>query len=178
MITTNPTMRDNILLVDHLLVVQLQGSEVLPCLRELALLHALAHEPEESKKWGRGVELTWVVEPKLTKSTEVQINSPVNESPLGIHQVKLVVKSEMIEVGYQMIFEFKKRLKYLNLLNHLEHFRPQDSIKHINQKVKTLVPPCPSLHDRRGVGEAANRPGGQWTCINYSSVFWKNYFNS
>ena len=41
---------DNILLVDHLLVVQLQGSEVLPCLRELALLHALAHEPEESKK--------------------------------------------------------------------------------------------------------------------------------
>ena len=104
--------------------------------------------------------MTWVVEPKLTKSTEVQINSPVNESPLGIHQVKLVVKSEMIEVGYQMIFEFKKRIKYLNLLNHLEHFRPQDSIKHINQKVRTLVPPCPSLHDRRGVGETANRPGG------------------
>ena len=114
--------------------------------------------------------MTWVVEPKLTKSTEVQINSPVNESPLGIHQVKLVVKSEMI-VGYQMNFEFQKRLKYLNLLNHLEHFRPQDRIKHIIQKVKTLVPPCPSLHDRRGVGEAANRPGGQWTCINFSSVF-------
>lgn len=46
----------------HLLIIQLQGGDVLSSLAELALLHPLTHVP-------------------------------VNEGPLGVHEVKFVVQS-------------------------------------------------------------------------------------
>ena len=70
-----------------LLVVELKRSEVFPRLWELSLLHPLPNKPESWLLNGRQARKGCAGLPKCK-------TLPVNERPLCVHQVKLMVKPE------------------------------------------------------------------------------------
>ena len=70
-----------------LLVILLKSSDVLPSLGELSLLHALADVPGNYQVTDKNVR-----DQQNNSNTIIISILPVDKSPFGVHQVKLVIE--------------------------------------------------------------------------------------